>query len=105
MRHCERHVAENEGGAMARYPRQVDGLELKPVEDGAVIYDRDGDRVHYLNPTAALVLELCDGASDAAEIARLLQAHFGLEAPPRAEVESLIAQLLDESLVEYREPK
>ena len=85
---------------MAVCPRQVDGLDISPVEDGAIIHDREADRVHYLNPTAALVLELCDGSSDAAEIARLLQGHFALAEPPLSDVEALLSQLLDEGLVQ-----
>ncbi len=85
---------------MAGFRRQPEGLELTPVDDGAIIYDRERDRVHYLNPTAVLVLELCDGANDAVEIARLLQGHFSLVEPPQAEVEAVIAQFLDEGLVE-----
>jgi hypothetical protein len=84
---------------MAVTPKQVEGLELTPVEDGATIHEPQTDRVHYLNPTAALVLELCDGNSDAAEIARLLQDHFKLAAPPQAEVEALLSQFMDEGLV------
>ena len=84
---------------MAVALKQVEGLELTPVEDGATIHEPQTDRVHYLNPTAALVLELCDGNNDAAEIARLLQGHFGLAAPPQSEVEALLAQFVDEGLV------
>ena len=87
------------------FPKQVDGLELNPAEDGATIYEPRTDRAHYLNPTAALVLELCDGKTDAAEIARLLQSHFELATPPQAEVEALLSQFVDEGLVEDADPE
>jgi hypothetical protein len=84
---------------MATFPTQVEGVELTPVPDGAVIYDSDGDHVHYLNPTAALVFALCDGTIDAAEIARLIQNHFKLDEPPQAEIELLLTQFLDAGII------
>ena len=35
---------------------------LSPVEDGYVAYDPVSDRLHKLNPVAALIAELCDGS-------------------------------------------
>jgi hypothetical protein len=84
---------------MATFPTQVEGVELTPVPDGAVIYESDGDHVHYLNPTAALVFALCDGTIDAAEIARLIQNHFKLDEPPQAEIELLLTQFLDAGII------
>jgi hypothetical protein len=38
------------------------GLEIQLTDEGAVVEDSTRDRVHFLNPTAALVLSLCDGS-------------------------------------------
>lgn len=42
-------------------PRLNPHLLLSPVENGYVAYDPALDRLHELNPVAALIAELCDG--------------------------------------------
>ena len=49
---------------------RADGLDVNEVPDGYVIYQTDADRVHYLNKTAAIVFELCDGARGTDDIVR-----------------------------------
>jgi Coenzyme PQQ synthesis protein D (PqqD) len=79
-------------------PKKSDGLEIDEVEDGFVIYQPDRDRVHYLNPTANLILELCDGSLTATQIAELIAQTFDLAAPPSQEVEEALAKLEAEGL-------
>ncbi len=43
-------------------------LLLSPVDGGYVAYDPQTDRLHRLNPLAALMLELCDGSRTVGEI-------------------------------------
>lgn len=50
-------------------PAKVPGMEVNDVADGLVVFDPDEKQVHYLNNTASIVFELCDGKADAAEIA------------------------------------
>ena len=45
---------------------------ISPVESGYVAYDPGTDKLHTLNPTAALLAELCDGTRSADEIRRLV---------------------------------
>jgi hypothetical protein len=78
---------------------QVEGLEINPAADGYIVYQPARDRVHYLNHTAALVLELCNGSSDREELPILLQQAFDLAEPPVNEVERCIAEFLEEELV------
>lgn len=85
-------------------PKQVDGLDLTPVDDGFIIYDSAKDRVHYLNHAAALVLILCDGRNSEDDIRALLQRRFQLPAPPDQDVAQILAQFLDEGLVAPAEP-
>lgn len=80
-------------------PKKSDGLEIDEVEDGFVVYQPDRARVHYLNPTAKLILELCDGTLTAAQIAGLIAGAFGLPETPRTEVEDALATLETEGLV------
>jgi len=50
-------------------------------------------RVHRLNNTASVILELCDGQRTLAEIAEVLAEAFGLDAVPLAEAAACVAGL------------
>lgn len=52
-------------------PRISPVILLSPVEEGYVAYDTALDRLHHLNPTAALLAELCDGSRSIEEIRHL----------------------------------
>lgn len=80
-------------------PRRVDGLEAHEVEDGLVVYQDATDRVHYLNPVAAVVFELCDGSRTQTEIEGLVGAAWGLADPPHAEVQACLEQFRTEGIV------
>jgi hypothetical protein len=80
-------------------PKQIEGLEVNQLVDGYVVYQPDRDRVHYLNPTAVLVLEMCTGAVRADEIPRLLKEAYDLSEPPTNEVAECLTKLLDEGLI------
>jgi hypothetical protein len=80
-------------------PERIEGLEITRVEDGFLIYQRDRDRVHYLNHTAVLVLELCNGRNGAGEIAELVRKTYGLPRAPEREVDEVLGQLHDEGLI------
>ena len=84
---------------MAAKPTQVDDLEVNFVGDGYVVYHPARDRMHSLNNTAAVVLELCTGENDASEIARLLQQAFQLPEPPDEETRHCLSVLFDEGLI------
>jgi hypothetical protein len=82
-----------------RRPRRIEGLEVTRVDDGYIVYRPERDRLHYLNHTAVLVLELCTGQHTPAAIAELVRSAYALAKPPAAEVEGLLAQLEDEGLI------
>jgi hypothetical protein len=84
---------------MSPFWKHLKDLELTPVADGFIAYDEARDRVHYLNPTAALVFVLCSGSNTADDMARLIQAQFDLDAAPQQEIDALLAQFADEGLV------
>jgi len=84
---------------MVQHPRRVDGLEINPVEDGFMIYRPETDRVHYLNHTAVLILELCNGRNTPARIATLLQHAYGLPEAPGQEVTGTLAKMTEEGLI------
>ena len=80
-------------------PERVEGVEVSAAADGYVVYDPAKDRVHYLNHTAALVLEFCTGEHTAEEIARLLQVAYEMPEPPVLEAGECLAQLRHEGLI------
>lgn len=79
--------------------RRVATFEIVPVPDGYVVYDDTRGMVHYLNPTAAMVLELCDVCQTEAAVAQRIQTMFDLGAPPEAEVDSCLLQLVVQGLI------
>jgi len=84
---------------MMRGPVQAGGADIHEVADGYVVYQPDRDRVHYLNHTAALVLEFCTGDNSIDDIVGMLQAVYDLPAPPEEEVDECLAALRDEGLI------
>jgi hypothetical protein len=80
-------------------PKIVSGLEINKVADGYIVYQPSRDRVHYLNHTATIVLELCNGENSVGEIAALLQSAYELPQPPDAEVAACLQQLTGEGLL------
>ena len=77
----------------------VDGVELNRVPDGAMVYQNDRERVHFLNPTALVVYELCGLSKSAGEIESFLTDAFGLGASPTEAVRECLASLIDEGLI------
>ena len=81
------------------HPKRLDRLEINPAEDGFIIYQPEKDRVHYLNHTAVVIFELCDGRNSPAAIAGTLQKAYGLSKRPQKEVNEILAQMKDAGLV------
>jgi hypothetical protein len=67
------------------------GLVVQALEDETVVYDKERDRVHCLNPTAAFVFRHCDGRTSPRSLARRLRERFGLPADER-----VVAYALDQ---------
>ncbi|MBV9951238.1 MAG: PqqD family protein [Acidimicrobiia bacterium] len=80
-------------------PTQATGIDIKVVQDGYLLQDGGGDVMHSLNLSAALVFELCNGANDESEIARLVQRAFGLPDPPVEETRAVIEAFVTKGLV------
>ncbi len=80
-------------------PLRVPNLEVNEVTDGFVVSRPNHDRIHYLNPTAAFILESCDGRLRARELPDLVATAFRLDNPPRNDVETCLISLLEEGLV------
>lgn len=89
----------DDGPGNPRRPRRAPDLELNEVVDGYVVYQPARERVHHLNRTAVLVLELCTGEHGVDEIAAIVQDAFELPEPPTAEISACLTQLFEEQLV------
>ncbi len=81
-------------------PKAKEGLDISTAEDGYIVFQPESDRVHYLNHTAVLVLELCTGGNSAGEIAALIQQAYALPDPPYEAVEEAVASLKEQGLLE-----
>jgi hypothetical protein len=53
-------------------PRPRKGVRFEEIDGEAVIYDRTGTQATYLNETAAIIWQLCDGVRTEAEIIAML---------------------------------
>lgn len=84
-------------------PAAKDGIDINEAPDGLVVYDETTDRVHHLNQSAAVILQLCDGTRTPDQIATDLGRLFELAEPPRATVEECLVHLGEEGLIEFRE--
>ena len=77
-------------------PRLAAGIDIAELGHGSVVRvvrQAQPPRVHVLNNTASMVLEMCDGRHTVAEIAAALAAAFALDAPPLAETAACVSGL------------
>jgi hypothetical protein len=76
-----------------------DGLEVTHAPDGCVVYDAGREKVHYLNPTAGIVYELCDGANSLQTIGAFLGQAYGLDQDPIEATRDCLKSLIAEGLI------
>ncbi|HYP24243.1 MAG TPA: HPr-rel-A system PqqD family peptide chaperone [Actinomycetota bacterium] len=85
--------------------KRADVLELD-MGDGFILYNHDSSLVHHLNPTAAVVWQVLDGAATVEQLADEVADEYGL---PRdnvlVQITSLIAELDAMGLVEDASPE
>ncbi len=79
--------------AVASKPKAKVGLDISPTEGGFAVFQPEVDRVHFLNHTAVLVLELCTGKNSTTEIASLIQQAYALSEAPLHNVNEAVATL------------
>lgn len=84
---------------MTAKPRRANGVDLEQIAEGFMAHQPDRERVHYLNHTAAIVLELCDGETTEEAIVQTLQELYELRDAPRAEVFACLEHLRREQLI------
>jgi hypothetical protein len=84
---------------MSEVVNQARNLEVHDVPDGYIVYNADQDRVHYLNKTAAIIFEFCDGSHDADDIVARVAMAFELGPSAHDEIRAGLASLVEEGLV------
>lgn len=82
----------------AKYIR-VDGLEVNRMPDGYVVYHAEQDKVHYLNPSASMIFELCAEPTTVAAITAYLQETYALSAPPTGDVHACLEELTAQGII------
>jgi hypothetical protein len=87
------------GTGIAGLPVKAVGLEVFPEADGYVVYQAARDKVHFLNHTAAFVLELCDGLHSSVEIGAIFRETFPPAEDPESAVHDLLARFVEEELI------
>jgi len=81
-------------------PKQIEGLDINEGVDGYVIYHSEKDRIHFLNHTAVLVLELCNGERSVVEIAEVVEKMYGLKESQKESIVETIKKLYEEGLLQ-----
>lgn len=84
---------------MAEVLARADGLEVHEVPDGYIVYQNVKDNVCYLNKTAAVVFEFCDGMFDSDEVVRRVAQIYDLDAAAHVEIEACVQSLIKEGLI------
>lgn len=84
---------------MADFIHRAEGLEIHDVPDGYIIYQTARDKVHYLNKTAAIIFEFCDGQRDRSEIVSRVATAFELAPRMHDEVSNCLDSLIGEGLL------
>jgi hypothetical protein len=85
--------------AILAKPKKVDGLDISPAEDGYIVYEPDLDRVHFLNPVAILILELCNGSNTEGKIVDLIGDAFGPQENLAEAIGETLAKMKAEGLL------
>jgi PqqD family protein of HPr-rel-A system len=83
------------------FPRSRSDLTVVHLDDESVVYDDESGDLHHLNPTATIVLDLCDGSSTIEELSRTIADVFGMHVDRvEPEIRTLIRQFRRGKLLE-----
>jgi hypothetical protein len=81
------------GPATIGRPVQAAGLEVHEIASGLIVHRGGEDELHYLNNTAAVVFQLCDGTQTVPEITAQVALAFGMAEAPGELVEACVEDL------------
>ncbi len=85
---------------MSEILTRASDLEVHEVPDGYIVYQEARDRVHYLNKTAAIVFEFCDGRLETEGILARVARAFELDNSVYPEIRACMDSLIKEGLVQ-----
>ena len=89
---------------MSRRPKLRAELLTREVADEFLVYEPESGEVYLMNPTAASIIELCDGSRDAEAIAAvILEAVAADPDTVKADVERTLADLDEKKLLQWSE--
>jgi hypothetical protein len=74
-------------------------LEVHEVPDGYIVYQGEADNVCYLNKTAAIAFEFCDGKLAADDIVARVAKAFDLGNSAHDEIRACLDSLVKEGLI------
>src|SRR5438093_4341488 len=81
-------------------PRARDEVAVCDIDGEAVVYDPNGSELHYLNHSAALVLDLCDGEASMKDMATAIADVYEMPAADiEKQVRSTVRQLQARNLL------
>ena len=81
---------------------RASGLEVNEVHDGYIVYHRSRDTVCYLNMTASIIFETCDGKLATDEIVARVASIFDLSESAHVEIRSCVNALIKEGLLQSK---
>jgi|SRR5581483_807168 len=85
----------------ATRPSVRDDLTICEIDGEAVIFDPRGSELHYMNHSAALVLDLCDGSATMKEMAAAIADVYEMRAEEvEKQVRSIVRKLRGYRLLE-----
>jgi hypothetical protein len=79
--------------------RRMAALQINGLKDGCVVYQPEQERVHFLNRTAAAVLELCNGRRGFADIEARVAERFDHHTPDHELTGHILRSFIAEGLV------
>ncbi len=85
---------------MSQFWSRVPDLDVNEVPDGYLIYHGANDSVSYLNTSAAVVFEFCDGKLTAEEIVSRVIKLFGLSDSHQDEIRGCLELLAKEGVIQ-----
>lgn len=83
-------------------PHPNPDFNLEEIDDELLLYHPAKTRAVYLNETAALVWQLCDGRRAVADIVSLIEENYPESDNIRSDVEQTLGQLSDNDAVEIK---
>jgi Coenzyme PQQ synthesis protein D (PqqD) len=86
---------------MSRVMVRASDLDVHEVPDGYIVYQTGRDNVCYLNKTAAIVFEFCDGRLNCDEIIARVAKVFDLNSSSHAEISDCLNSLVNEGLIRF----